>query len=378
MAEGDGGEKTEAPTAKRRQEAIDRGDILQSRDLGAALVVLAGGAWLAIGGPMLLAALEEMLRGGLVFDARIVRGFDPLRALLDLAGSVAFPLVILFAMTLIAAVATPALVGSLGFRWTALEPKPDRLNPLTGLKRLFGPQGLIELAKSIAKVVLMGAVGAWLLYDQAENVTVLGRQDIRAALGGLGRTFVFAVLVMALALVLIAGIDVPAQFIQRANRLKMSKQEVRDEAKQTEGNPENKAAIRRRQVAVLQGSARKAVQEASVVLTNPTHFAVALRYKAGEDAAPVVVARGRDETADAIRAIAREAQVPMLSYPQLARAIYFTSRAGQLIREDLYMAVATVLAFVFNLDRALAEGRAQPEVAVPPEARFDENGKPAV
>jgi flagellar biosynthesis protein FlhB len=120
------------------------------------------------------------------------------------------------------------------------------------------------------------------------------------------------------------------------------------------------------------------VAEASVVLTNPTHFAVALRYRPGQDPAPVVVARGRGATADAIRALAEEFDVPMLRYPQLARAIYFTTRAGQLVREDLYVAVATVLAFVFNIDRAVAEGRTQPEVDVPGEARFDENGRPEV
>ena len=156
----------------------------------------------------------------------------------------------------------------------------------------------------------------------------------------------------------------------------MSKQDVKDENKQTEGSPELKGAIRRRQMETARRSARSAVAEASVVLTNPTHFAIALRYRPAEDAAPVVVARGRGATADAIRALAAEHKVPMLSYPQLARALYFTTRAGQLIREDLYIAVATILAFVFNIDRAMAEGRTQPVVEVPGEVRFDENGKP--
>jgi flagellar biosynthetic protein FlhB len=155
----------------------------------------------------------------------------------------------------------------------------------------------------------------------------------------------------------------------------MTKQEVKDEHKQTEGSPEMRAAQRRRQAEVLRGSARTAVTEATVVLTNPTHFAVALRYRPGYDAAPIVVARGRGATAEAIRDLARESEVPVLSYPQLARAIYFTARAGQVIREDLYIAVATILAFVFNLDRAMAEGVSQPSVEVPPEARFNEEGR---
>jgi flagellar biosynthetic protein FlhB len=159
-------------------------------------------------------------------------------------------------------------------------------------------------------------------------------------------------------------------------RLRMSKQEVRDEHKQTEGSPELKGAIRRRQHEVLRGSARSAVAEATVILTNPTHFAVALRYRPGEDAAPVVVARGRGATAEAIRELAKESTVPILSYPQLARALYFTTRTGHVIREDLYMSVAAVLAFVFNLDAALASGGAQPPVDVPAGARFDEKGRP--
>jgi flagellar biosynthesis protein FlhB len=156
----------------------------------------------------------------------------------------------------------------------------------------------------------------------------------------------------------------------------MTKQEVKDEHKQTEGSPELKAALRRRQHETARNSARSAIAEATVVLTNPTHFAVALRYRAGEDAAPIVVARGRGATADAIRELAAEHEVPMLSYPQLTRALYYTARPGQPIREDLYLAVATVLAFVFNLETALAAGTPQPQVEVPPGARFDARGRP--
>jgi len=157
----------------------------------------------------------------------------------------------------------------------------------------------------------------------------------------------------------------------------MTKQEVKDEAKQTEGSPEMRAAIRRRQQETIKGSARGAIAEATVVLTNPTHFAVALRYRPGFDAAPIVVARGRGATAEAIKELAAEQDVPMLRYPELTRAIYYTTRAGQIIREDLYIAVATVLAFVFNIETALAEGVTQPTVDVPRDVRFDEDGRKA-
>jgi flagellar biosynthetic protein FlhB len=358
-------EKTEAPTEKRRRDAVEKGDVLQSRELGTALVVLAGAAWLALAGPWMMGALENMLVTSLSFDVGAIEDFDPGGAILKLVGIVALPVIALFLLTLIAAIGTPAILGSLGFRWSALGFKADKLNPLTGIKRIFGMQGLIELGKSLAKVVVLGAVGVWLLHDRATGLMALGRQDIVPALAELGGTFVFAVLVMALALALIAGLDIPAQIFQRSGRLRMTKQEVKDEHKQTEGSPEMRAAQRRRQAEVLRGSARTAVTEATVVLTNPTHF----------DAAPIVVARGRGATAEAIRDLARESEVPVLSYPQLARAIYFTARAGQVIREDLYIAVATILAFVFNLDRAMAEGVSQPSVEVPPEARFNEEGR---
>ena len=154
----------------------------------------------------------------------------------------------------------------------------------------------------------------------------------------------------------------------------MTRQEIKEEMRQTEGAPELKQAIRQKQQSLLTGSARKAVTEANVILTNPTHFAVALRYDPKKDFAPMVVARGRGETALAIRSLAAENNVPILEYPQLARAIYFTARAGQTIAEDLYVAVATILAFVFNIDRARAEGISPPLVEVPSEKHFDENG----
>ena len=369
-------QKTEAPTDKRRRDAAEKGDVLQSKELGTALVVLAGAVWLLLAGKMLVGSMEEMLVDGLSFDAAVIQDFDPWSAALRMVGMILIPVFALFALTLIAAVGAPALLGSLGFRAKAFAPKPDKLNPLAGMKRIFGINGLIELGKSIAKVVLLGAVGAWLLLHQSRSLLGLSSQSIEPALASVGNSFVFAVLIMALALGLVALIDVPAQILQRGGRLRMTKQEVKDEHKQAEGSPELKAAIRRRQQEVLRGSARAAVAEATVVLTNPTHFAVALRYRPGEDLAPIVVARGRGATAQAIRELAAESAVPMLSYPQLARGIYFTTRTGHIIREDLYLAVASVLAFVFNLDAAISAGAVQPPVEVPKGARFDEKGRP--
>jgi flagellar biosynthesis protein FlhB len=377
MAEdADSDQKTEQPTAKRRSEATEKGDVLQSRELGTALVVLAGAGWLAMAGPWMMASLQNMLQNSLMFDVGAIIDFKPGKAFADRIGDIVIPLFALFGLTLLAAIGAPALLGSLGFRWGAIGFKASKLNPLQGIRKIFGAQGLIELGKSMVKVLLLGAVGVWVLMHQSGELMTLGRQEIVLALNQLGSLFVFAVLVMAFALAVIAGLDVPAQIFQRGARLRMTKQEVKDEAKQTEGSPELRAAIRRRQQETLQGSARTAIAEATVVLTNPTHFAVALRYRAGFDAAPIVVARGRGATAQAIRELAKENDVPMLSYPELTRALYYTTRAGQMIREDLYIAVATVLAFVFNIETALAEGITQPKVEVPNDVRYDEDGRP--
>jgi flagellar biosynthetic protein FlhB len=316
-----------------------------------------------------------MLANALSFDVDALEHFDPLGSFLSLILTVAMPLCLLFVLTFVASIAAPAMLGSLGFRWSAIGFKASKLNPAAGLKRIFGMQGLIELGKALLKILAMGAVAWWLLSRQIGSIVTLGQQDLRTALDNLGGSFIFAVVVMTGALALVAGADIPAQIFQRAKRLRMSKQELKDESKQTEGSPEVKAAIRQRQMATLRGSARTAVIEATVVLTNPTHFAVALRYRPGLDIAPIVVARGRGATAQAIRELASESSVPVLSYPQLTRAIYYTTRAGQMVRDDLFIAVAAILAFVFRLDQAMAEGIVQPDVTVPQGARFDEDGQ---
>ena len=375
MSDQDKDQKTEAPTPKKRRDAAEKGDVLQSRELGTALVVLSGAAWIALAGPMTMDALGTMLTDGLSFEVADVRQFDPGSTILRLLGMIVLPLFGLFALTIVAAIGTPAMLGSLGFRSGAFSFKGNKMNPLSGIKRIFGMNGLVELGKSIAKVLLLGLVGIWLLMSQARALIGLTSREIGPALAEVGGTFTLAVLVMAFALALIAFIDVPAQILQRTSRLRMTRQEVKDEHKQSEGSPEMKQALRRRQHEVLRNSVRGAIAEATVVLTNPTHFAIALRYRPGEDAAPIVVARGRGATADAIRELAGENQVPMLSYPQLTRAIYFTTRAGQVIREDLYLAVATILAFVFNLETALASGTSQPAVDVPTDVRFDADGR---
>ena len=368
-------QKTEAPTQKRIADAATKGDVLQSRELGTAIVMLAGSAWLMLAGPWFIQACRSTIRKGLSFDNTDVITFDPVLAATRLAGASLVPLALLFGVTILASIAGPAALGSLGFRSGAMAFKGDRLNPISGLGRIFGVNGLVELGKAMAKALVLGVLGYWLISRDMRHIMGLGAQDMVPAAAALGEMVISAIFWLALGLGLIAGIDVPVQIIRRNGRLKMTRQEVKEEMRQTEGAPELKQAVRQRQQSLMTGSARKAVTEAHVILTNPSHFAVALRYDPLKDFAPMVVARGRGETALAIRELAKESSVPTLEYPQLARAIYFTSRSGQTIAEDLYLAVATILAFVFNIERALAEGIAAPIVDVPHDKRFDEHGK---
>ncbi len=271
---------------------------------------------------------------------------------------------------------TAAQLSSADGRWvgTNMLPKGSRLNPLSGLKRMFGAQGWIEVGKGILKVTLLGAICfAWAKGSLA-GLLGLGRA---ASLGGaLAQAWdALTALLFALAagLVAIALIDWPVQWLRRYLRLRMSQQELRDENKESEGSPERKAAQRQRQRQYASGAVAKAMREAQFVLTNPTHFSVAMGYDPLKAGAPVVLAKGRGEKALAMRELARELEVPLIETPALARSVYFTTRENQMIREELYAAVAAVLAYVFSLKRG--EARPLPPIEVPVALRFDAEGR---
>ncbi|GAO40545.1 flagellar biosynthesis protein FlhB [Sphingomonas changbaiensis NBRC 104936] len=365
-------EKTEAPTPKRREKAAEEGQVLRSRELTAAAVVLAGVLWLALSGPTLIRALEAVMRESFQFGRADVEDFQPLRPILSVGLTLAPSLVMLFAVTTGVSVLSQAGLGGISFQSKLLGFKGARLNPGAGLKRIFGFAGWIELGKGLMKVALLGSIGVWMLWSMRQESLGLVAGNVESSVAALGWRLVMLLLVMSGGLLLIAGIDVPIQFIRLLNKLKMSKQEIKDEHKQAEGSPESKAAQRRRMFEIFKQSARKSVGTAHVVLTNPTHFAVALRYERGQDEVPVVVAKGRGAKALAIRELAQELEKPVLEYPALARAVYYTSREGQQVRDDLYVAIATVLAFVFGVN--LRAGGGQPNVIVPDSALFDENG----
>ena len=370
-----GGEKTEDPTDKKLKDSAKKGDVLQSKELGVALVMIGGALMFSLFGGQLLDASSSVVRSGLMFGPEDIESFDMGGRTLRLIAPLAFPFGALALLLLLSTIATPAMLGSLGFRWSAIAIKPSKMNPASGLKRMFGTHALIELGKALAKVTLMGAVGATLILTQVQDMIQLGLGDIRSSLGAFGGLFISTLIAMAGCLVVIAMIDVPAQWFQRNQKLRMTKQEVKDEHKESEGSPEVKQAIRQRQHALMSGSARKAVEDATVLLVNPTHFAVALRYDQARDAAPVVLFRGRGDLALVMRSLAEEAKVPVLHYPELTRAIYYTSKPNHIVDERLYMAVAALLAFLFRLDGEMASAADRPAIDVPDDLKFDAEGR---
>ena len=375
MAE-DGGEKTFAPTTKRKQEAIERGDVLRSSDLTIATGMAVGVAWLVLAGPWLMQTLIRTMRLGFIWDRANIDRFEPDALLRDALGAVLPPVLLLGVLVLAASLIVQLGLGDGAFVAGNLAPKPSRLNPASGLSRMFGTHGLIEIGKGLAKLVLLGALSWVWLRSRLVALIGLGAGHLHAQLGFAWDAVTVLLIDLVVGLMLIALSDFPIQWLRRQRRLRMTRQEVSDENKQSDGNPENKAAIRRRQRAIAKGSARKAVQEAKFVITNPTHFAVALSYDPDRASAPVVTAKGRGETALAIRELAAEFGVTTLEYPALARSVYYTTRENQVIREELYVAVAAVLAFVLGLKRG--ESPPAPRVEVPLAVRFDAEGNPAI
>ena len=367
------GEKTFAPTQKRRTDAAKKGDVLRSRELSTAAVILFGAAWLSFAGPWMLGDLAGLLRASLTFDRAALSNFDIGPTLISVLFLMLPPIATLALPIILLAVAS-----QLGFsdgRWVGgnLAFKGSRINPLSGLKRMFGMTGLIEMGKGMLKIVLLGAIAFAWGRGWFETIAGLGKgnlsQQLTAGWGAL-TSLLFA---LAGGLVVIALVDVPVQWARRMKRLKMSHQEMRDENKEAEGSPEAKAFRRQRQREIAMGSVSGAMREAQFVLTNPSHFSVAMAYDPEKASAPIVLAKGRGEKALAMRELARELEVPMIELPQLARSVYFTTRENQTIREELYAAIASVLAFVYSLRRG--ERPAMPAIEVPVELRFDAEGR---
>jgi flagellar biosynthesis protein FlhB len=277
----------------------------------------------------------------------------------------------------VVAIAASGVTGGFHFSSKAFAPKFSKLSPVNGLKRMFGTHALVELLKAIGKFSVVSLVLWWLVDRYLGELMRLANTGLEPALGATGHMITRSALWLTLSLVFIALIDAPYQRWSYFKKLRMTKQEIKDEMKDMEGRPEVKQQIRRRQREMANARMMAKVKDADVVITNPEHFAVALAYDPTSDGAPILLAKGADHIAARIREEARQHGVEMFASPQLARALYFTTEVDQPIPEALYHAVAPVIAYVFSLAqvRPGVEPMAKPAPTVPPAMRFDANGK---
>lgn len=362
MAEHDGQEKSEQPTPRRLEDARKRGQVPRSRELNTFTVIFAGAAALLFLGDSVVFGLQEIFVHSLQIERTSV--FDPsapLHALIEFFQAVALLLIPFFAIAIVAALLGPIAIGGVTFNSEAIAPKFSKLNPIKGLSRIFSWRGFTELVKALLKFVLIAAVGYMVYWQQREAYLGLNNEPLQVALAHAGELLSWGILALTLALLVIAAIDVPFQLWDHQRQLRMTRQEVKDEIKETEGRPEVRGRIRQLQREMARHRMMEAIPEADVVVTNPTHFAVALEYDPLKMRAPRVVAKGSDLIAVQIRGVARESDVPVLEAPLLARALYYSTELDEEIPAGLYVAVAQVLAYIFQL-QAARRGEAQEPV----------------
>lgn len=374
MSEETSGEKRFDPTPKRKQDAAKKGDTLRSKEVATAAAMATGAFMLAMIGPWLFEGLQGVARASFRFDTAALDSFAPGALFAQAASAMLPPIFAIGCAVIVITAGSQLLLGEGRFVPENLNFKASRINPLSGLKRIFGIQGVIELGKSILKLALLGSIAGYWVSSNLTGLLGLGRGGLTAQIGFALDAAGTLMAMLVGGLLVIALIDYPLQLFQRNKRLKMSHQDMRDENKQSEGSPEMKMARRQRQRDLARGSVGKAMKEAQFIVVNPMHFAVALTYDPALAPAPVVLAKGRGETAMAMREMAGESDLPVLHYPQLARAIYFTTRANQMVREELYIAIASLVAFVMSLRRG--EKPKLPQIDVPDALRFDADGKP--
>ncbi|CUH68478.1 Flagellar biosynthetic protein FlhB [Thalassovita gelatinovora] len=377
MAESDDGqEKTEEPTPKKKQDARDDGKVITSKEMfvfasigGAILILMGAGLF----GPSLVHAWGGFFRFGsaetldTLLASRLLEGTKYV-GLISLA--IGLPL-------LVVTLAMQAAMGGLIFSSKNMEFKFDKFNIPKGVAKMVSTKALVELGKALLKVFLLGGLAGSILWQWLPTLDTTAFMTVGGSLSTLSQVTYRVLSALALGLAVIGAVDLFWQAFSMNKTLKMTKQEIKDESKQTEGSPEIKGAIRRRQMeAAQQGAARRKalddVPDATAIITNPKHFSVALRYVPGETVAPVVLALGEGSMAFQIRERAAEHNVRILQAPPLARAIYFTSQIGGEIHPGLYSAVATILAYIYQLDQGgVADA---PDIDLPTDFRFDENG----
>ena len=370
-------ERTEEPTAKRLEKAREDGQVARSQELSVAAMMIGVALFMLVFGGTLLDKLRHIFAAGFLFDRRDVFSDDLLPSTFG-QHAVDSILVLspMFILAILISIGASGALGGYNFSIKALAPKVSKINPLKGLKRIFGLKAVVDLTKAFTKFVLVAAVLYLVVVSKFDALVSLGFMGVQSAMSQAGQIISNGVVWVTLTLLIAAGIDVPYQLYEHNKKLKMTKQEVKDEFKDIEGRPEIKAQIRRKQREMSMASMVDAVAEADVVIVNPEHFAVALSYDPSSNGAPTVVAKGVDHMAQTIRERARENGVPIFSSPSLARALYFTTDVNHSVPEALYYAVAQVIAYVFSLnslDRNASLAK-MPSPEVPLEMRFKIDG----
>ncbi|MDH0749190.1 flagellar biosynthesis protein FlhB [Pseudomonas sp. GD03842] len=378
MAESESGQdKTEDPTDKRKREAREKGEIARSKELNTVVVMIVGAAGLLAFGGSMAEMMMQLMRDNFIISREALLDERSMGLMLMASGKAA----LLSATPLLVALTIAALIGpiSLGgwlFAAGSLAPKFSRLNPLAGLKRMVSPKSLIELLKSLAKFVIVLIVAVVVLVKDQKDLVAIAHEPMEMAMAHSLQLVGWSTLWMAFGLLIIAAVDVPVQLWEAHKKLLMTKQEVRDEHKDNEGRPEVKQRIRQLQREMSQRRMMSAVPQADVVITNPTHYAVALKYDPDKGGAPVLLAKGTDFVALKIREIATQHEIQLLESPALARSIYYSTELESEIPAGLYLAVAQVLAYVYQIRQYRAGRGKRPDplkdnLPIPPDLQRD-------
>ena len=364
MAEESGQDKTEDPTGKRLTDSRKKGQVPRSKELNTFVTLIVSSAMFYYLGRGMGRDLLEMAKHPLQLSREAI--FDPATPLIYLKTAFAQGLWIILpflVVLLVADLLAATLLGGWNFTTEAFEFKFSKLDPLAGIKKIIGIQGVVELVKAILKVLLVGFV-SWNLFKlYFDDFMGLSRLPVDQAIYRVADVIIFCLLILSATFLLLVMLDAPYQLWNHQRQLKMTKQEVRDEAKEQEGSPEVKGKIRRMQMEAAQRRMMEAVPKADVIVTNPTHFAVALKYDQNASGAPILIAKGTDLVATQIRQLAMDAKVPLVAAPALARALYYSTELDQEVPRGLFLAVAQVLAYVFQLRASTQYGWNKP---VPP------------
>jgi len=357
MAEESDLEKTEPASPRRLEKAREEGQVARSRELVTFVMLTTGMSGLWIMGDMIGGHFDSALRNGLQFDR--ASAFDPSYMMVQAGTAVLHALqalMPLLAMMLVAALVAPMMLGGWLFSTQSLAPNFSKMNPVAGIGRMFSANALAELVKTIVKSLLVGGVAWWVISGNLQVIMALMSEPVRAALPHTLKVVAMSCALIVASLLLVVAIDVPYQLWSHFRKLRMSREDLKNEHKESDGDPQVKAQIRRQQQQMAKRRMMAEVPKADIIVTNPTHFAVALTYSDKDMRAPRVVAKGTDLVALRIRTLAEENRIPVLEAPPLTRALYRHTKLGSEIPVALYAAVAEVLAWAYQLHRQSTEG----------------------